>query len=247
MDTPTNQPAGIGHNMPDALEALTQQVDELIENADLWSKVKEIKDEEQAGRCSDFQARTKAMLKDVDKKRLAGNKPFRDEIAKNDSDHKSLTGKLEVIAKSLQPLLGGWLIKERERLAEEARVAEEKALKELSEAEELKQAAAETGNVSDEIAAEEAETAATEAIAQADDASKNTRAKVQGNLGGRAISMRTYWSANIIDQNKALEHFRDHPKVLDLIESLANEAARSPEKRKTPIPGVEFVSEERPA
>ena len=244
MDAPNHEDlaeAGIGHNRPDAIEALTQQVDEVIEVADSWAGIEEIEDETQAGRCSDFLNRVKTMAKEVEEKRVATNKPLRDECKVNDAAHNPLKDKLGTVAKSLLPLLNGWLKKEEDRKKREAKAAEEAALEEIRVAKEAQKKAEESGNVSDQIQAQEATDTAEEAVEQADELSNNTRATVKGNLSERAVSMRSSWSANITDFDKALEHFREHPKVRDVIEQLAGAAARSPDQRKIPLPGVEFV------
>ena len=54
-----------------------------------------------------------------------------------------------------------------------------------------------------------------------------TRAKVQGNLGGRAKSLRTVWYAEIKDPVMAIAYYRGHPKVIELITSLATAEVRA--------------------
>jgi hypothetical protein len=52
------------------------------------------------------------------------------------------------------------------------------------------------------------------------------RAQVRGNLGGRTHSLRTVWRAEIIEWDECYQHFKNHTKVTELLQSLANEAAR---------------------
>src|SRR3989304_4622909 len=66
-----------------------------------------------------------------------------------------------------------------------------------------------------------------------------------GGQKGRKMSPRTYWSAKITDWDKAMESYKNHPKVRALVQDLADAQARS--KDKTPIAGVEFISEGRAA
>jgi hypothetical protein len=66
-----------------------------------------------------------------------------------------------------------------------------------------------------------------------------------GGQKGRKMSQRTYWSAKITDWDKAMESYKNHPKVRALVQDLADAQARS--KDKTPIAGMEFISEGRAA
>lgn len=59
-----------------------------------------------------------------------------------------------------------------------------------------------------------------------------------GGQAGRKMGVQSRYVAEIVDFQKALIHFASNPKVVDLIASLANAAARS--KEKPDIPGVVY-------
>lgn len=96
-------------------------------------------------------------------------------------------------------------------------------------------------------AAEEASKAAKEAERLA--ARKAATPAIKVDAGRRAMTLRTYWSAEITDENAAIESFRDHPVVrkamLDAVLRAANEEARTAkDESKAPL-GVRFLKEER--
>lgn len=60
---------------------------------------------------------------------------------------------------------------------------------------------------------------------------------------GKKMTEVITWSAEIIDYDQALQALKDHPKLRDLVQSLADAAARS--QARLPLAGVKFVSETR--
>lgn len=126
-----------------------------------------------------------------------------------------------------------------EKVAEEARVQAET---ERVEAE--RQAAARAAAEAEEKAkaAREAERVAAR--------KPQTAAIRTGVTGSRAMTLRTYWSALITDEDEAIDSYRRHPTVrkamLAGVLQAANEDARR-EKRADAAPaGVKFSSEEKP-
>lgn len=59
----------------------------------------------------------------------------------------------------------------------------------------------------------------------------------------KKMSLRSVWSAEVVDYQKALTHFSSHPTIIEAVGKLAQAAARS--KERTPIPGVKFVEDKR--
>ena len=122
-------------------------------------------------------------------------------------------------------------------------------MKAMQEAEEARKAAEvnEGDVVENHVLAQQAEERADEAVKDAERVAKS-RTSVKGDFSARASYLRTSWYAEITDCDKALEHYRNHPKVREVIQSLASADARSPEKRNGPaIPGVEFQSQQTAA
>lgn len=152
------------------------------------------------------------------------------------------------------------LDEERRRLAAEeeerrrAAVAEEQTELERVAAE--SQAAADLERVEGErqaaaraaAAAEEADKAAKEAERLA--ARKTETAAIRtGAAGTRAMTLRTYWSAAIVDEATAIDSYREHPTVrkamLDAVLKAANEDARThKDESKAPL-GIRFIKDER--
>lgn len=68
----------------------------------------------------------------------------------------------------------------------------------------------------------------------------------QGTGAGRArrSGLRTVWKARIIDWEKAVKAFSEHEDVVELVQKLADRAARDKELRKEPIDGVEFYEDQ---
>ena len=245
MDAPSNATPGIGHNEPNAFEAHQDRVNGLKDAANAWLDIEALESDEQAENLNVLMAQARTELKAVETSRMAEKRPHLDANIAIDEQFNPLKTVLETINGKLKPLVSAWLLK-KEREAEAARkVAEAAALEKIRVADEAAKKAAEAAQdggdvVGAAVAAQVAEEAATEATAQVDAVSAPV--KIQGKYDARSASLRTSHTAEIDDFDAALNHFRDHPKVKDLIEQLAGEAARSPEKRKTPIPGVRFVS-----
>lgn len=252
MDTPTTETAGIGHNHPSAHEALADRTEQLASIANAWlNTVKEIKDEEQAKKADDLMARVKAEIKDVEAARKTEKQPHMEAAKGVDELYKPLANKLEKIKSLFSPLITRYLQEQDRKRREEQRRQEEEALEKMRIAQEAEEAAkaAQAGAPGADVIgatmeAEEAAKAAEAAIKSADKIRTST-VGIKGNYSERATALRTVWHAEIANYDKAFDHFRDHPQVRDLIQSLADQAARSAEKK--PIPGVEFKSEQKAA
>jgi hypothetical protein len=240
-------PPPIGHNNPPEDDTRTpeqKRVDDLMEAANAWlSTVKEITDEETAKACDDFLKQIKDEAEALEKDRRARNKPLEDQVKANNDYYRPLTTLLDKAKALLTPLKTAWLQREKARLAEEKRKAEEEALRKLQEAEEAKRAAA--GSVQAAVQADEAQKAAEEAMANVA-ALEKAKPQVKGNYAAKASGLRTYWSAVIVDQAKAVAHYANHPKVVALVQQLADADARE-HKDKLAIPGVEAKKEEKAA
>lgn len=235
----------IGHNNPPEEDTRTpeqKRVDDLMAAANTWlATCKEITDEATAKACDDFLQQIKDEADALEEARRAFNAPLEKQVKDNNAAYKPLTALLDKAKLLLTPLKTKWLQRERDRLAAEKAAAEKLAAKKLAEAEEAKKLAA---------TSIQAAVKADEAIEQAEDAANAAtvaaakKAQVKGNYATKASSLRTYWSAVITDYPLAANHYREHQKVRDLIQSLADADARE-HKDKLAIPGVEAKSEER--
>lgn len=239
--------AEIGHNNPPAEDIRTpeqRRVDDLMDAANAWLKsVPEITDEETATACDDFLKQVKDEADALEKTRKAFNKPLEDQVKANNDAYRPLTALLEKAKSLLTPLKTKWLKREQDRIAAERKKAEEEALRKLQEAEDAKRSAA--SSVQDAVRADEAQKAADTAMAAVEAANK-AKATVKGNYATRSSGLRTYWSANITDYTKAAIHYCDNPKMVALIQQLADADARD-QKDALKVPGIEPKSEERAA
>lgn len=243
-----NPNTGIGGNLPpepiDPFDAIKRRVEDLVKAANEWlASVPEITDETTATACDSFLSQVKAEIKALDEDRKAINEPHRKAIAENDERFRPITAMLKKVQDLLSPKKTAWLKREQERIAEERRKAEEEALRKLQEAEAA--AAKEPTTVEEAVAAEEKIKAAESAIKMADRLAK-AKAQVKGDLSARASGLRTYWHARITDYQAALKHYGEHPKVREVVQSLADADART-QKDALNVPGVEAYSDQKAA
>jgi len=157
-------------------------------------------------------------------------------------------------------------IEAQRRLEEERRrlAAEEEERRRAAAAEEqteLERVAAESQAVADlervEAERQEAARAAAEADAKdkaAKEAEREAQRKAQTAAiksapAQRAVTLRSYWSAEIVDEAAAIDSYREHPTVrkamLAAVLQAANEEARTVKDESKAPPGVRFVKEER--
>lgn len=256
-DTAIAGTPGLGHNNPPsefqaAFDTVKGRVEKIAEVGNRWlTERPEITDADMAGKCTDFIAQVNAALKDVEAARRAEKKPHEDAAKAVDARFRPLGDLLGKIKEMLQPRLTAWLRKEQDRIAAEKAEAERKAREAQQEAErkarEAEEAAQKPGAdaLGAAIAAEEAKKRAAE---EAKSAATPIRAQAKGDYGTRAASLRTYYSAQIVDVMKALRAFKDHPDVVAALQKAANEAAREAKGDLSKAPsGVVFVAEQRAA
>lgn len=228
----------------DQFPIIRDRVDVLSGTANAWlQQVKEITDAETATACEDFIAQVKAEIKAAEDERKKQKQPHMDAGAAVDEKFRPLQVTLKMIADLLSPLKTGWLKREQERLKREAEEKEAAALKALEEAETAKATAPTT--IEEAVRAEQAQKKADEAVADADRAGKS-KAQLKGAFTSRATSLRTYWSARIVDYRMALLHYGEHDEVKAVIQKLADADART-HKETMNIPGCESQSEQKAA
>lgn len=237
--------AEMGHNNPpseDTRSPAQKRVDDLMAAANTWlSTVTEITDAETAKACDDFLQQVKDEAAALETERKAFNKPLEDQVKTNNDSFRPLTALLAKAKDLLTPLKTKWLKREQDRIAAEKKAAEDEALRKLQAAEDARRAAA--TSVQAAVQADEAQRAADTAMVAFEAVSK-AKAQVKGDWVPRSSGLRTYWSAVVIDQRKAVNHYVDHPKMVVLVQELANADAREM-KDKLDIPGVQPKSEER--
>jgi len=223
------------------VEAMGMHID------DLWDEAKGILDG--AGVNSDADAEMVAKLldmtrqakKDADAQRAVEKKPHDDAAAAVQTAWKPLLAKCDLVTDTCKKALVSYLeAKEAAQRAEAARVA--KAAEE-ARAEAL--AARQAAPVSDLAAREDAERL--DAIARDAEklAARAGKTKAHATGGSRAIGLRSYWIAELVDPVAALKHYREHqPEALKAW--LSEQGQRDASAGARVIPGF-AISEERRA
>lgn len=233
-DDTANLPASIGHNkagFAGDLEAFEELCARLAsqkitaETAPLCSKAKG----------DDVKLRKAIDLDKAEKKR-----PHLEANAKFEADAKLLA---ERVAKALKPVMDGLRAfddAETARKAEEARIAREVA----AEAERKARAAAEAAKAEEvdpfaEFDAEEAEAnaVAAKAKAAAEEARAAERTKFANADGGKAISWRSTWSAELAEPALLVAHYASRQSLIDAALACANAEMRA-SKGQAIIPGA---------
>ena len=194
-----------------------------------WRDLKTITTAEQAEKLTDFVAGARGLTKKVEETRKAEKKVWDDKGAAVQKAFVALTDILTRATESVKPLQADWLKREQDRInaeqAEKRRLAEEAAA-------EAARLAAQAATRNDVVGEAEAEKAAKEAAKLQKAAGRDVRAKAgSATGGGRTMSLRTVKTAQIVSQNAIYMHFREHPRVQEVLQALANEAVRA---------GVEF-------
>jgi hypothetical protein len=229
---------GIGHNAPDdPFSQSKARVDDLIEAANKWTNtVEEITSEDQAGRASDFRNQLRSMKSKVDGERLETTKPLRDETAVINGQYGDLTELLDRGANKLAELLEPYLRKVAAEQAAREKAARDEADRLAREAaEKAAEAAKGDGDtIQNEIAAERAEKQAEDAQKTANRVGRE-KASVKGSFSTRSTGMRGQWKATeIMDMGKAAAYYADHPKLTEVLLSIASTDARGGRRQ---IPG----------
>lgn len=214
---------------------------------DLYDEAKGILDG--AGVKSDGDAEMVAKLldmsrkarKDADEQRAVEKKPHDDAAKAVQAQWKPLLDKCDLIATTCKQALAPFLAaKEAAQRVEADRLARE--------AEEARQAALEarkSAPVDDLAAREEVERLDALANAAENQAGKASKVKAHAAGGTRAIGLRSYWIAELVDPTTALKHYRD-TRPEDLKAWLSEQAQRDVHAGVRSIPGF-AVSEERRA
>lgn len=229
---------GIGHNI-DSFTESQNRVDELVKAANEWiAKCPEIKDEDQAGRANDFRNQIRAAKKKLDETRKEETDPLNQQVKAIKAKYDALTPFLDESFKRLGDLVAPWLDKLEKQRQEKVRLAQEEADKKRREAEELAKKAEEEKTIESAVAAQAAEQEVEEADKAATKITKE-KTQVKGDLSGKATGFRETWSATLVDPEKAFDYYKENPKVIAILESLASADARGGRRR---IPGFEVTS-----
>ena len=235
--------AEIGHNSNamTPFETFTVHITDLMETAQGFLDGEPVTTQALADDIGKLLDECRTASKDADKARATEKKPHDDAAKAVQEKWKPLIAKCELAAdvakKALAPFLAAEQAKreaeatEARRIADEAAAAARKAMQEAAEADLAKRAEAEA------------------LLAEAEKADKaaNKAGKERASVGGgaRAVTLRTVWSAEIVDRRTALNaYLKTNPDAfVDVIQSLANHEARHGPRT---TPGINFQSEQVP-
>jgi len=183
----------------------------------------EITTPEEFSSYSEIVAQAKKFIKDVDKQRLAANKPAQDAIAAINAQAAVLKTRLQVIVDQFTPPVTAFL-EARQKAEEEAQAQREKEQRELEEAEKAE---------APEQSVEESMKAAAPPARQV--VSTAAPEKLKGALGS-TTSLKTTWDYEITAPSKLPARFIEVKK--GLIRSAVNGMTEAEKKAGGNIPGV---------
>lgn len=197
--------ASIGHNAPPPLEAHRLHIEELMENARQFLDGEPITTQGQADAVGKLLAMLREARKGAEDARTAEKAPHLEAGRAVDAAWKPLTESVATAEGIAKKALAPFLVAEQAR--KDAEAAEARRI--AAEAAERARKEIEDANAGADLAARErAEETVKAADAAAKEAAKleGSRAKVAG--GPRAVSLRSVWTATLVEPVEALKHYR---------------------------------------
>jgi hypothetical protein len=237
---------GIGGNQPP--EPIIERSEALVAACNQWlAEVPQIADAEQAGRAQALIDQLRLETAAVEAAQKAERKPHDDAVIAIRARYRPPLELLGICLDKMKALAGGWLDRERARIANEAAERSRRAAEAEIAARVAREEAAHVGTVESELAARRAQDEATEALAAAHKPIE--RPQIKGELSARAMSLRGTWRAVVTDEQKALKHFAKHPAIraaaLAAITKLCTKQAQAVKDESKAPPGVRFEKDER--
>lgn len=243
-DDPPVAEAVIGHNMPDDPHAaLRLEFEAERELAERFLS-KPVATQAEADQAAVWSKRIAAIAKKATDLHKVEKQPHLDAGRAVDDKWRPLKEEPDTLSKRLKRHLDAWL-REQDRIEQERRrKAQEEAERIRREAEAAEHAARHADVTEDEemLAARKAE--AERLAEQAAEAECATVARnAQAGRTGAKVALRTFIGAEITDYDALLMALKDREEVRDLVQSLANRAA----KAGVELPGMKITEERRAA
>jgi len=224
------------------VEAMGMHIDDLYDEAKGILDGAGVKSDADAEMVAKLLDMTRQAKKDADAQRVVEKKPHDDAAKAVQAAWTPLLAKCDLVAdtckKALAPFLAAKEAAQREEAARVAKAAEEARSAAL--------AARQAALVADLAAREDAERL--DAIARDAEklANKATKTRAHATGGTRAIGLRSYWVAELVDPMATLKHYiATHPEALKAW--LAEQAQRDVSAGARSIPGVAINEERRAA
>lgn len=242
-------PAPIGHNSgdPSAFEELRIDICSDIAEARSYYHRHPIKTKEDADRCENWRQRIYAKRKRFDEMRMAERRPLQEQLDAIQLRYKPILDQAEAYAKQggeLDGLSQAWARKERARILQEQEEAARTEMERRRAAaeQERRRAAEERAKLPESLQGPAPEPEPIPEIT----APVIAAPKVMMGTGATRRGIREEApTATITDLEAAALHLAKtrHPKLIELVQNIANAAARS--KARVPMPGC-LMSWERP-
>lgn len=205
--------------------ALQAQVDAFIHAAAIWSKkVPTIQTAEQAERLNDYLTGATRLKSAIETQRKLDKKPWDDRADQVQAVYAPLTRSMEVTQGWFKPLQTAWLLAARDRIAKEKSDKLAAAAAKQAEVDALAAQAAVHGDVRAQVEAEAMQKEVDKDIKQASRVVAPTIKSASG--GGRSMGLRKVAFAEIKNQNAVYMQFREHPRVVEVLQSLADAEIR---------------------
>jgi len=219
-------------NNPPPYEAISLQLEELIEEAKNFLDGEPITTQQQADDIGLLMTNIRKLAKEADTQRMAEQKPAQDEIKKSQAKWKPLLSQCDTATDIAKKALVPWLTK-----LDEEKQAKAKALRETADAQlKAAQEALCTDDLSAKLDAEEALKEAQKADRIANAAAKE-KAQAQG--VGRAVGLRTVTDVEMTDP-LAFGKWLWNNRRDEYLEMLAGVADSMKECKHLKIPGLIF-------
>lgn len=238
-------PAAVGHNsagLTDPIDVIRAELAAETETA-AGFLAKPISDQDIANQAGIWAKRVGDLAKRADSERETEKKPHLEASRAVDAKWRPVVEDAKDLATRLKRHVEPFLIEQKRKADEAARLAREEAEKVRREAEERFRKARETEGAADR-AREEADAAkALAAAREAERQSVAAPANARAGRTGATVALRTEKRANVVDYDACLAALKDHPDMKALVEQLAQRAVRA----GVPLAGVEVVEIQKAA
>lgn len=224
------------------VEAMGMHIDDLYDEAKGILDGAGVKSDADAEMVAKLLDMTRQAKKGADAQRAAEKKPHDDAAAAVQTAWKPLLAKCDLVTDTCKKALAPYLeAKGAAQRAEAARIA-----KAAEDARNAALAARHAAPVSDLAAREDAERLDAIARDAEKQAARAGKTKAHATGGSRAIGLRSYWIAELVDPVAALKHYREHqPEALKAW--LVDQAQRDANSGSRVIPGFAINEERRAA
>jgi 23S rRNA pseudoU1915 N3-methylase RlmH len=245
-------PPPLGHNKPppfdpDQHAALAQTVGKFMDASNRVREAGPIQSEEAAQLLSDHIAGMRGLKKKVEETKKAEKAPHEEAGKAVLAAFTPLEERLDRAIKAMLAIAGEYLERKKAEAEAEKRRKEAEAEALRKAAEEAAATAAASGNLDAEL---QAERLAKDAAKAAKDSARSVNVGIASATGGgRTISTRKTREAEILSINKLFLRYREHPKLIEVLQGLANADVRSKDlnEANADIFGIRIVERERAA